>query len=116
MLKPIYVENSQIPVWLSKLAPIKIEAVCFLFFVFSRGKLDPQLKRHETIHFYQQLELLFVIQWFLYFIFSIIGRFRYGSWVKAYLLNPFEAEAYNNQTKEDYLKKRKFLAWTKYII
>ena len=38
--KPIFIENSKIPVWLSYLAPLNIGAITIFFLVFSRGKMD----------------------------------------------------------------------------
>ena len=63
--KPLMFENSKIPVWLSKIAPIEIWALSFFIFVFCRAKLNDVTKRHEIIHFQQQLELAFVGQWIL---------------------------------------------------
>lgn len=114
-LKPIMIENSKIPVWLSKLAPININAISFGPFVICRGKLSEGTKRHETIHFWQQIELLFVFQWILYALFYVIGRFTQGSWKMAYYCNPFEVEAYENQDDESYLENRKWWSWVKYL-
>ena len=58
--------------------------------------------------------MLFVFQWILYGLFYVIGRFTKGSWQQAYYENPFELEAYVNDTDPKYLQKRKFWAWTKY--
>lgn len=114
-LKPIVFENSPIPVWLSKLAPIEINAFSAGPFIVCRGELSESTKQHETIHFHQQLELLFVFQWLLYALFCVIGRFTTGSWKMAYYHNPFEMEAYTHADEKDYLKNRKFWAWTKYL-
>jgi len=114
-LKPIMIENSKIPVWLSKVAPININAISFGPFVICRGKLSESTKRHETIHFWQQIELLFVFQWILYALFYIIGRFTQGSWRMAYYSNPFEVEAYENEDDEAYLENRKWWSWVKYL-
>ena len=114
-LKPIVFENNPIPVWLSKLAPIEINALSFGPFVICRGKLSEETRRHETIHFHQQLEMLFVFQWVLFGLFYIIGRFTTGSWKMSYYCNPFEVEAYNHAGEKDYLKKRKLWAWKKYL-
>ena len=54
--KPIFIENSRVPVWLSYLAPINIAAITLFFLVFSREKMSEVIKRHETIHFQQMLE------------------------------------------------------------
>ena len=67
--KPWFFENSKIPVWLSKITPIEINAITLFFFVFSRGELSDRTKRHETIHFQQFLETAVVG-----FIFSFTTR------------------------------------------
>tara|TARA_R110000824_G_scaffold235912_1_gene424696 strand:+ start:169 stop:525 length:357 start_codon:yes stop_codon:yes gene_type:complete len=114
--KPWTFEDSKIPVWLSKVAPIEIWALSFACFVFCRGKLSEETKRHETIHFQQQLEMLFVFQWFLYGLFWLIGYVKYRDGRKAYHRNPFEQEAYENESFENYLSSRKRFFWWKYKI
>ena len=37
-------ENSKIPVWLSKLAPIEINALSFFIFVFANSEFQPLSK------------------------------------------------------------------------
>ena len=101
--EPKFIENSRIPVWLSKIAPIEIGAISVGFWVWSRGEMSPTTKRHETIHFQQQLEMLLVGQWLLYGLFWLVGLVRYRSGAKAYRQNPFEREAYDNQRKFTYL-------------
>ena len=113
--KPKFIENSRIPVWLSKIAPIEINAISVAFWVFSRGKITARTRRHETIHFQQQLELLLVGQWILYGLFWLVGLVRYRSGAKAYRQNPFEREAYDNQRKFTYLVKRRRYAWIHYV-
>ena len=114
--KPLFFENSKIPVWLSKISPINIGAFSFAFFVWSRKELSDRTKRHETIHFQQQLELLFVFQWVLYILFWLRGYIKYRNGKVAYIKNPFEQEAYINQHKADYLSTRKRYSWWKYKI
>ena len=114
-LKPIFIENSKLPAWLSKIAPIDVWAFSAGPFVVCRGELSEKTKTHETIHFLQQLEMLFVLQWILYGLFYVIGRFTKGSWKAAYYGNPFEVEAYANDLDSDYLEERKFWAWTGYV-
>ena len=109
--KPKFFENSRLPVILSKIAPINIWAINIGPFVWCKGVLSEQDKRHETIHFQQQLELLFVFQWVLYFAFYIVGFVKCGNGTLAYLNNPFEVEAYNNEKDEDYLLTRKRYSW-----
>ena len=113
--EPFVFENSKIPVWLSKVAPIEINALSFACFVFCRGTLSKTMRRHETIHYHQQLELAFAGQWLLYGLFSLVGLVRTRSGSEAYHNNPFEREAYENQKKFTYLEKRPLWNWTKYI-
>ena len=114
--RPLFINNSKVPVWLSKIAPINIWAISFGPFVFCREEIQEPTKQHEIIHFQQQLELLFVFQWILYGIFFLIGTARWKSAAISYIRNPFEKEAYLNQGKKDYLSKRNRWAWTRYIV
>jgi hypothetical protein len=132
---PKIYSNSKVPVWLSKIAPINIYAISFGCWVWCRGDIeDPsvrtsdqpkltragraqitRLRRHETIHFQQQLELLFVFQWILYGLFYLMGLLRYRNGAMAYRENPFEREAYNHDNEADYLKNRKRYKWLRYL-
>jgi len=116
MSLPIFIENSKVPIWLSKISPIEIGAISFGIWVWDRGVSSERRKRHETIHYKQQLELLFVFQWILYGLFWLIGFVRYRDGSKAYYESPFEREAYTNDDDENYLQKRPFWAWTRYIL
>jgi hypothetical protein len=109
--KPKFFENSRVPSILSKIAPIHIWAINIGPFVWCRGKLSEKDKNHETIHFQQQLELLFVFHWLLYFAFYIVGMIRFRSGTLAYFNNPFEIEAYDNEEDEYYLITRKRYNW-----
>ena len=113
--KPWVFENNKLPVWLSKIAPIEINALSFACFVFCRGEISKTSLRHETIHYHQQLELFFVGQWVLYGCFWLLGLIRYRSLKKAYHENPFEREAYDNAKKYTYLEKRPLCNWRRYL-
>ena len=113
--KPIFIENSRVPVWLSCLAPIEIWAISFGLWVWCRGQLSERTRRHETIHFQQQLELLFIGQWLLYGAFWLWGLIRYRDAKKAYRESPFEREAHRNDEDEKYLGGRPRFAWLKHI-
>jgi len=112
---PWVFENSPIPAWLSKISPIDIWAVSIACFVFCKGDISKTTRRHETVHYHQQLELLFVGQWVLYGLFFLVGLVRYRSGKKAYRENPFEREAYDNEKKYTYLDKRPLWNWKNYI-
>ena len=132
---PKIYSNSKVPIWLSKIAPIDIYAISFGCWVWCRDDLSdpytrtgtqPKLTRsgraavlrtrqHETIHFQQQLELLFVFQWILYGLFYLVGLVRYRNGATAYRENPFEREAYNHHGEQDYLINRKRYKWLRYL-
>ena len=113
--KPRVFENSRLPIWLSKVAPIEIGAISLVGFIFCRGEISKTQLRHETIHFHQQIELLFFGFFLLYALFWMIGLFRFRSGELAYRENPFEREAYSNERKYTYLKKRPLWSWTNYV-
>jgi len=113
--KPWEFENSKIPVWLSKISPIEIWALSFAFWVWCRGELSEKTRRHETIHYQQQIELLFVGQWILYGVFWLIGLIRCRSGKKAYYENPFEREAYTHDKYPNYLSIRPWYNWRHYV-
>ena len=114
-LKPIFIENSRVPVLLSYVSPININAISFGIFVWSRSTMDERVRRHETIHFQQQIELLFVFQWLLYGSFWLINLIKYRDGALAYWESPFEREAYDNDEREGYLETRPFYNWIGYI-
>jgi len=114
--QPFFIENSRVPVWLSKFAPIDIWAISFGCWVWCRGKISDRTKQHETIHYFQQLELFFVFQWMLYILFWCIGYARYRDGKKAYRENPFEREAYKHEAENGYISKRRLFAWTKEVL
>ena len=114
--KPFFFENSRVPIWLSKIAPIEIEAITLGFLVFSRGEMSEETKRHETIHYQQYLELLFIGSLFIYaydFLYAAIIK-KKGFGREAYLAIRFEQEAWNCDKYINYLSVRERYAWTKY--
>lgn len=114
--KPMFFENSKVPVILSKVSPITIGAISLCGFVFSRGEMSERTKRHETIHFQQQLELLFIPFFLLYGLLWVIALFENKfDGTKAYLNIAFEREAYENDADADYLTNRKRFAWVKFL-
>tara|TARA_Y100000592_G_C5407706_1_gene286499 strand:- start:409 stop:774 length:366 start_codon:yes stop_codon:yes gene_type:complete len=113
--KPLFIENSSVPKFLSHFAPIEIGAISLGFLVFSRVKVTPRLRRHETIHFQQQIELLFIGFYVLYLFFWLLALLKYKSGIIAYFEIPFEREAHANHFTSDYLEKRKRYSWIRYI-
>jgi hypothetical protein len=111
--KPWFFENSKIPVYLSKIAPIDVWAINIGPVVFCQGELSEETRRHEIIHYQQQIELLFVFQWFLYVSFYVIGLVKHKSGKEAYRKNLFEQEAYTHAPDEGYLEKRPWYNWSR---
>jgi hypothetical protein len=111
LTEPIFINNSKVPVILSKISPVEIYAVNIWFLVFCREEIKPRSKVHETIHWQQQLELLFVFMWFLYALFYLIALAKYKDKAIAYEKNLFEQEAHARDDDLDYLYKRKAYAW-----
>jgi len=111
MKLPIFIENSKIPVWLSKLSPIDIYAISLGPFVISRGTFNTKTRIHETIHYKQWVELGFIGFLLLYPAFWIVNRARGMSGSDAYFNIPFEVEAYDNQGDLGYIFSRKPYAW-----
>ena len=114
-LKPRFIENSRVPVLLSYLAPIDIWAISLGCWVWCRGTLSEATRRHETTHFQQQIELLFVGFYVLYLAFWLYGLIKYRNGKKAYRESPFEREAYRNEVDVDYLASRPRFGWVKHI-
>ena len=88
-------------------------------FILLRNKEDKTNKRlvhHETIHIIQQIELLILPFFIWYFLEYTFRLFQYKFNVnQAYRNISFEREAYANDHDLDYLKKRKFYAFIKYL-
>ena len=113
--KPIFVENSRIPKILSYLSPIDIRAISLGPFVFCRREAPTSLRVHETIHFQQQLELLFIGFYLLYLFFWLAALTKLRDGADAYHEIPFEREAKYNQYASNYLETRKRYSWAKYV-
>tara|TARA_Y100000034_G_C6872791_1_gene398722 strand:+ start:397 stop:726 length:330 start_codon:yes stop_codon:yes gene_type:complete len=104
-----------VPVWLSKISPITINAITLGPLVFSRGEISDTTRQHETIHWQQYIETGVVGFAVLYPLFWIINRFKKLNGRNAYYAIPFELEAYENQEVSNYLEKRKRFYWVKFI-
>ena len=114
--QPWFIENSRIPIWLSYLAPINIGAITLGPVVISRDKMSEQTKRHETIHWQQYIELGIIGFPILYFLFWLIALIKYRDGKVAYMMIPFEQEAYDNDEDYVYLLNRKRYRWWSYKV
>lgn len=78
-------------------------------------KANKIFMNHESIHIKQQLELL-VIPFFIWYFFEYFFRLiQTQSTLEAYYKISFEREAYANEKDFNYLVKRKFWAFLKYL-
>lgn len=91
----------------NKIIPFKgYKAMAMWPFIFARKKLSEIDINHEKIHLAQQLELLIIPFYIIYFI----------EWIfKGYKQISFEKEAYENQEDMNYLEWRRkpFAMWRK---
>jgi hypothetical protein len=111
--KPYFIENSKIPIWLSKIAPIDISAITLGPIVISRDEMSEITKNHETIHFQQYLETGFIGFLLIYLYDYIIGYIKYRDGKLSYLSLRAEREAYTMHEHLDYCSKRDRWAWLK---
>jgi len=111
--RPIFIENSMLPKILSFFSPISIGAITLGPLVFSRGEMSEETKNHESIHWQQYIETGIIGFIILYFIYWIIGLIKYKDGGVAYMLIPFEQEAYENEKNQFYLLQRKRFNWIK---
>lgn len=115
-LTPLFFENSKVPAMLSKFAPIEIGAITLFCFVFSRGEISEETKRHETIHFQQYLETFvvgFLLIYAVDYLWSALVK-KKGFTRDSYLAIRFEQEAWAMDKDENYLENRQRFAWLKY--
>ncbi|MCZ6914228.1 MAG: hypothetical protein O7C59_07100 [Rickettsia endosymbiont of Ixodes persulcatus] len=85
----------------------------FILLKSIRYKNDPEIINHEKIHLRQQLELLILPFYILYFINYIINLFIYKKHDEAYRKIVFEKEAYDYETDFNYLKNGNWYGWLK---
>ena len=90
----------------------------FFPFVFLSDKKDKShmvLLHHERIHIKQQLELLIVLFFVWYFVEYLVRLIQYKDRREAYYNISFEREAYTKEKDLDYIKKRPFWNFLKYL-
>lgn len=90
--------------------------VCpFIFLKTKSDRDDRVLIFHEKIHIRQQVELLILPFFLVYFLEFLIRLILYRNAQKAYRNISFEREAHQNDTDFNYLKKRKFWNFLAYF-
>jgi hypothetical protein len=87
----------------------------FVLLKFQKDKENKVLINHEKIHFRQQLELLILPFYIWYFLEYILRFIQYRNTNLAYRNICFEREAYINETDLNYLNKRPFWSWIRYL-
>ena len=78
-------------------------------------RYDAVLINHEKIHLVQQVEMLIIPFYFVYLSNYLINLLFYRGHHEAYLNISFEREAYQYESDLQYLKKRRFWAFLKFI-
>ncbi|MBQ0785860.1 MAG: hypothetical protein KBT69_00055 [Oceanihabitans sp.] len=86
----------------------------FIFLKYRSLKEDIVLLNHEKIHLRQQLELLIVPFYILYFLEFFVRFIGCRNWQQAYRNISFEREAYINEKDLNYLKLRSLWNFVKY--
>ena len=79
------------------------------------GELDKVDVNHESIHTWQQLEMLVVFFYLWYVIEWLVRLCVYRDAMRAYYNISFEREAYLNQGNLDYRNRRRPWAWIGYL-
>lgn len=87
----------------------------FIFLKDTATKENQIVIFHERIHLRQQLEMLWAPFFLWYLIEFLIRWIKYKDAHRAYMNICFEREAYSNESNFDYLKKRRFWRFTKYL-
>ena len=107
-----------VPSFLRYFAGKNVNAMALFPFILVRDidvKQNIATINHEKIHWKQQIELLLLFFYILYFGFYIFYRLRGMNHFNAYMSIPFEIEAYRNQDNLFYRNNRPFWAWLKYV-
>jgi len=87
----------------------------FPFVLVKTKKPGSILINHECIHLRQQLEMGIILFYIWYFAEYLIRLIQYRKHYLAYLHISFEQEAYRNETDMEYLTRRGFWAFLKYV-
>lgn len=97
---------------------LRVDGMALFPFILVRTKQlkhNPVLIRHETIHLWQEVELLIIPFYMLYLVNYVINRLNHQNHHQAYMNIIFEREAYAKESNPDYLQQRRFWAWLKFI-
>ena len=87
----------------------------FIFLREAKDKSDAVLIQHERIHLRQQLEMLILPFYIFYIVEWLVKLCYYRNRNKAYRNLSFEREVYLHETNFEYLKKRKWFQFLRYL-
>ena len=90
---------------------INVYAITLFPFIISKERMDKTTLNHEKIHIEQQKELLVVFFYLLYVYYFIENYYFFRDTHTAYMMIPFEREAYEYDSDLNYLSKRKRYRW-----
>lgn len=94
----------------------RINGIALWPFVIVRSKKPGKaILNHERIHLRQQAEMLVVLFYVWYLAEWVINYVKLRNWWAAYYAISFEKEAYANENDLQYLKRRKFWAFLRYM-
>lgn len=87
------------------------------FIILKKANLkeDKIFINHEKIHLKQQLEMLLILFYVWYVLEFLLRLIQFKNSREAYLNISFEREAYTNEKDLDYLKRRSFWGFLKFI-
>ena len=100
--------------WLRKLNTLAFTFYPFIFIRDENILNDASNLQHEKIHARQQLEMLLIFFYIWYYFEYALKARKYGLGMAYYRIS-FEREAYANDHDCDYLKKRGFWGWLKWV-
>ena len=118
MKLPIVINRSK------KLFSGTVTGFTFLIWIYVYKHPDPTtwwdkmykiIINHETIHYKQEVETLFILFYLIYGLEYLIKLIILKDKNSAYRAISFEQEAYEYENDFDYLSKRKPFAWVKYV-
>lgn len=87
----------------------------FVFVKYSSDKKNLIFVNHELIHLRQQMELLIIPFFVVYFLEFFLRLFQYRNVDLAYRNISFEREAYANEKDLYYIKQRSFWKFLNYM-
>lgn len=88
-------------------------AITLFGFIFTRDRkaVTPDILNHELIHCHQQLELLYIPFFILYFLEWLLRLIQYRDTYLAYRNISFEREAYAHESDPSYPRTRRPFSW-----